>query len=165
MTSPFRALLIPCALTCLLLAACSPSSAPRDDASSSPEPTMDTGADAPRKVGAADQPPADARAGMACMMSGTLSMMGITQEVQDCMSTSGGMPEADFKSACEGLVGALGGNGSIEYIDTCPTPAQGRCLNIGGSGLDAYYYKRQADDLANLPRSCSALGGRWASAD
>lgn len=98
---------------------------------------------------------------MACMMSGTIEILGVKQQARDCMVLANDMPEADFRKACTSLAGLLAG-GTIEYIDRCPTPAQGICRNFNGSGLDGYYYKRTAEDVAStLPRSCTAMGGTW----
>lgn len=162
MRSLFGRSIVFCALSGLLLSACS--QAPQD-AGAPPAAGVETpeqSVDAEVPVVARD---VDQSAGMACVMSGTISVMGITEEVEDCMSTDGAMPEADFRAACTNLAGAMGGSARIDYVDSCPTPAQGTCRNFAGSGLDAYYYKRRADDVATLPRSCSALGGTWASAN
>ena len=101
----------------------------------------------------------------ACVISGKVTLFGVTHDIRDCMASTGRYSVAEFKKHCEGLANAFNGTGNapakLEYLPACPRPAQGSCRNVLGSGLDGYYYQRTADDLAQLPASCAAGGGRW----
>lgn len=102
----------------------------------------------------------------ACMLSGRIELPGVSEDVRDCMQSNGRFSQAEFRRACEGLANALTGSGNapakIEYLDKCPTPAQGSCRNFMNTGMDAYYYQRT--ELASLPGSCSSVGGTWVPA-
>ena len=103
----------------------------------------------------------------ACMIEGEFNLMGTVIKSRDCMQTSDKTPEAQFKQSCEALAqtsAQLGGKaGKVTYSETCPKPAQGICKNFMRSGNDAYYYERDAEDLAGLPKGCGIGGGTWAS--
>ena len=102
----------------------------------------------------------------ACMLSGRITLMGMSEDVRDCMQSNGKYSVAEFQRACEGLANALVGGGNaparIDYIARCPSPAQGSCRNFMNTGMDAYYYQRT--ELASLPGSCSGVGGTWVPA-
>ena len=99
----------------------------------------------------------------ACTLSGRVTIAGHTENIRDCMQSNGSLSVAEFQQACNGLANGLNQTGNapakIEYSNRCPTPAQGSCRNFMGSGMDAFYYQRT--DLAPLPGSCAATGGRW----
>ncbi|MGO3743098.1 hypothetical protein [Kerstersia sp.] len=103
----------------------------------------------------------------ACMIEGSFNLMGQTIKSRDCMQADPAEREAAFKSSCEQLANtsaAMGGAaGKITYMAQCTTPAQGVCHGLAGTQRDAYYYERNADDLAALPASCAQLGGRWSN--
>lgn len=99
----------------------------------------------------------------ACTLSGKVTIAGHTENIRDCMQSNGSLSVAEFQQACNGLANGLNQTGNapakIEYSNRCPTPAQGSCRNFMNSGMDAFYYQRT--DLAPLPGSCAATGGRW----
>lgn len=99
----------------------------------------------------------------ACTLSGRVTIAGHTEDIRDCMQSNGSLSVAEFQQACQGLANGLNQTGNapakIEYSNRCPTPAQGSCRNFMNSGMDAFYYQRT--DLAPLPGSCAATGGRW----
>lgn len=99
----------------------------------------------------------------ACTLSGKVTIAGHTEDIRDCMQSNGSLSVAEFQQACQGLANGLNQTGNapakIEYSNRCPTPAQGSCRNFMNSGMDAFYYQRT--DLAPLPGSCAAAGGRW----
>lgn len=101
----------------------------------------------------------------ACQLSGSIQVLGLREDVRDCMQSNGKYSVAEFHKACEGLANALVGGGNaparIDYMGSCPTPAQGSCKNVLNTGLDGFYYQRGADNLAALPASCTGAGGTW----
>ncbi|MET3007940.1 hypothetical protein ABXT00_00950 [Stenotrophomonas koreensis] len=113
----------------------------------------------------AQQPARRGSAGpvQACTLSGRVTIAGHTEDIRDCMQSNGSLSVAEFQQACQGLANGLNQTGNapakIEYSNRCPTPAQGSCRNFMNSGMDAFYYQRT--DLAPLPGSCAATGGRW----
>lgn len=103
----------------------------------------------------------------ACLLEGTFLIMGQVIPTKDCMENRG-LSEAQFHSSCDSLLsaGAMAGapDGKLTYLRACPPSPQGICRSLSGSPLDAYYYKRSAEDLAGLPDSCRALHGTWEAA-
>ena len=101
----------------------------------------------------------------ACMIAGEFNIAGQVIRSRDCTEAKASVPRDTFVAYCEGLANTskmFGGKaGTITYSETCPTPSQGSCKNFARSGYDAYYYERTADDLADLPESCTLAGGRW----
>lgn len=99
----------------------------------------------------------------ACTLSGKITLMGVTEDIRDCMQSAGTYSVAEFQQACQGLANGLSHTGNapatIQYSTRCPTPAQGSCRNFMNSGMDAFYYQRT--ELGSLPRSCTTAGGRW----
>lgn len=101
----------------------------------------------------------------ACMITGRITVLGMNEEARDCMQSKSRYSVAEFRRSCEGLAKGLTGLGnapaSVDYIGSCPTPAQGSCRNFMGTGLDAFYYQRRPDDVASLPNACALAGGSW----
>ena len=99
----------------------------------------------------------------ACMLSGRIELLGVSEDVRDCMQSNSTYSVAEFQKACEGLAHALTSSGNapakIDYLSACPTPSQGSCRNFMNTGMDAFYYQRT--ELASLPGSCSGAGGTW----
>ncbi len=106
----------------------------------------------------------------ACIIAGrvVIPALGVDEDVRDCMQSNGKYSVAEFKKACEGLGDAFVQMGSvpakIEYVQRCPTPAQGSCRNMGNTGMDGFYYQRHGENLASLPASCTSMGGTWVPA-
>lgn len=103
----------------------------------------------------------------ACVIEGSFRLLGKTTEIKDCAQAKPGESQADFTKHCTDLASAtaaLGGKaGNITWVPQCPKPTQGICKNYMKAGRDAYYYKRSADDLKDLPASCKQTGGQWTS--
>jgi hypothetical protein len=112
---------------------------------------------------AADTATAGAR--RACMIAGTITVLGESIRSRDCMQIAGTSTEQDLARACEGLADGLKQAGSapaeVTYMEACPSPSQGVCRNIFGGRFDGHYYERTADSLEGLPQSCSMGGGTW----
>lgn len=109
----------------------------------------------------------------ACLLEGRLRLEGMSADIRDCIENTG-MTETQFHATCErhleeakALATSVGGRideARIGWMERCPRPAQGMCRNYAGGPLNALYYRRTAEDLANLPAGCSALGGEWVEA-
>lgn len=101
----------------------------------------------------------------ACMIAGTITLLGESVRSRDCMQIAGTSTEQDLIRACEGLADGLKQAGSapaeVTYMDACPSPSQGVCRNIFGGRFDGHYYERTADSLESLPQGCSMGGGTW----
>lgn len=101
----------------------------------------------------------------ACTIDGKFELFGQTIESKDCLEMNDPKAIDKLKSYCGELASAsekMGGTaGTVTYSATCPKPAQGACLNVGGKAINTFYYKRSADDLAALPQSCAMIGGTW----
>lgn len=108
---------------------------------------------------------APATGGRACMISGSFRIAGQTIRSRDCIAAKAGADRAALDNTCTQLAqvsAQFGGEaGRVEYMDSCPAPAQGACHNFMRSGYDAHYYERAPDDLADLPESCRRSGGEW----
>ena len=100
----------------------------------------------------------------ACLMEGSFTMLGQTTEIKDCMD-SGGVAKEQFVEACEGISNAAVAFGAeparITYLAACPDGAQGSCKGLFGSPMTAYYYKRDAETLADTKNGWVAQGGEW----
>lgn len=100
----------------------------------------------------------------ACLMEGSFTMLGQTTEIKDCME-SGGVAKEKFVEACEGISNAAVAFGAeparITYLAACPGGAQGSCKGLFGSPMTAFYYKRDAETLADSKKGCVAQGGEW----
>lgn len=103
----------------------------------------------------------------ACLIEGTMEIMGKTIYSKDCMQADPNEDENKFKNSCEKLAQAgmaFGGKpGKVTYLPACIKPSQGICVGMAGSRRDAYYYARSAEDLITLPKSCEMMGGKWTS--
>lgn len=148
------------ALGVCLAAGCTPADAPQaqTDASNAQGVT-----DAPH---AAPAPHTVAPGTRACMIAGEFELMGQRIRSRDCLQAAADVSDASHREACEGLAqtsAQMGGTaGEVTYMETCPTPAQGSCKGLfGQQSMHAFYYEREADDLATLPQSCAASGGTW----
>jgi len=103
----------------------------------------------------------------ACMIAGEFVLMGKRIRSRDCLQAGAGVAEANHRQICQSLAqtsAQMGGKaGEITWLDACPSPSQGSCKGLfGQKSMQAFYYERQADDLATLPESCRMLGGTWA---
>jgi hypothetical protein len=109
--------------------------------------------------------PGSPKATSACLLEGSLTLLGMTTEIKDCAQNDGRLPKAELEQYCEGLSQAavqLGGTPSkITYLPACPPAPQGSCTGarIIPAGITAYYYKR--DDLTGVKSSCETNGGVW----
>lgn len=101
----------------------------------------------------------------ACMISGSVEFEGEAFSYRDCMQITDSSLEETLKGHCEALYEmntAMESDASeLEFLAACPEPPQGACENFTGTGFDAYYYDRTADDIAALRQSCNAIGGSW----
>lgn len=102
----------------------------------------------------------------ACMIAGEMEIVGRRVRSRDCLQADGSVADATHREICEGLAqftAELGGQaGEVSYIDACPMPVQGSCKGLfGQASMHAFYYEREADDLASLPESCRMGGGTW----
>ena len=100
----------------------------------------------------------------ACLMEGSLTLMGKTTEIKDCLQNNG-IDAARFKETCQSISDmtvAFGGPpAKITYMDACPKPAQASCEGFFGKPMTSFYYKRDAELLANSKKGCEAQGGKW----
>ncbi|RXR06316.1 hypothetical protein [Pseudoxanthomonas composti] len=102
----------------------------------------------------------------ACMIAGEFKLMGRTIRSRDCMRAPRTQDQAVFRQQCNALAETSGkiGNGkpgTVAWLEDCPRPAQGSCLGMAGGQMDGFYYERDAEGLAGLPESCTAMGGGW----
>ena len=100
----------------------------------------------------------------ACLMEGSFTMLGQTTQIKDCME-SGDVAQEQIVETCEGISNAAVAFGAepakITYLAACPSGAQGSCKGLFGSPMTAYYYKRDAETLADTKKGCVAQGGEW----
>jgi hypothetical protein len=148
------------ALGVWLVAACAPADAPQAETGA---PSAQAVTDAAH---AAPAPDTAAPGTKACMIAGEFELMGRRIRSRDCLQAGADIADASHREACEGLAqtsAQMGGTaGEVTYMETCPTPAQGSCKGLFGQpSMHAFYYEREADDLATLPQSCAAIGGTW----
>jgi hypothetical protein len=114
---------------------------------------------------AAPGAPSATSATSACLLEGSLTLLGKTTEIKDCAQNDGRLSKSELEQYCEGLSQAgvqLGATPSkITYLNACPSAAQGSCsgARIIPAGVTAYYYKR--DDLTGVKSSCETNGGVW----
>lgn len=97
----------------------------------------------------------------ACLFDG--SVRG--NPIKDCMFSEN-MADEQFKQMCSGLArfgNALGATmPTITYLKECPANPQATCaMTKKGQKLKAYYYKRDAQLLADSQKSCTKMGGVW----
>ncbi len=100
----------------------------------------------------------------ACMLEGSVSLMGVSLEINDCLQNKGLAP-AKFTETCTAMskmyVPMGGQPAKITYVASCPTPAQGICENMARQPLDSYHYSTDAGTLTGASASCSQSGGSW----
>lgn len=100
----------------------------------------------------------------ACLLEGSITLMGVTTEIKDCMENNG-IPKENFLETCEGIAGAAAAMGAppakVSYLAACPKGALGACEGLFGAPLTAYYYKKDAQELADTKQGCLAQGGEW----
>lgn len=103
-----------------------------------------------------------AKANEACLLETNAVMMGIELDIKDCMQNAG-MAQEDFKAQCEAMsqaVVSMGGPAAkITYMDSCPTPFQGKCDVKETANMVFYYYKRAADEFPGIASSCELMEG------
>ncbi|KAB7772555.1 hypothetical protein CKY51_00125 [Xanthomonas maliensis] len=100
----------------------------------------------------------------ACLLEGKFTFMGQALDIKDCIQNRG-EPHPRLVQACDGIAATATGMGApapkTTWLAACPPAAQGRCQGMAGSKLDAYYYKRSAQDLPQTRASCTAMKGTW----
>jgi hypothetical protein len=101
----------------------------------------------------------------ACMIESTYFTQDLAIQMRDCMQAPLSITEEALRTQCTKLAAiapSMGGKArSLEYMESCPAPAQAACMNYMHSGNDAYYYERQPNDLMLLPKACASRGGTW----
>ncbi|HJW54684.1 MAG TPA: hypothetical protein VJ577_05360 [Burkholderiaceae bacterium] len=99
----------------------------------------------------------------ACLLEGSFKFAGKTTEIRDCLQ-NGGIDQKQFLEQCKGIakIGAgLGAPPKVSYLGACPANPLAVCEGMFGQPLASYYYKRNAQDLADAKSSCIAQGGKW----
>jgi hypothetical protein len=100
----------------------------------------------------------------ACLMEGSITMMGKKTEMKDCMENNG-FPQAQFVEACNNMGKATAGLGGppakVTFMAACPPQQQGACVGLFKQPLTGYYYKREEKLLATTKTSCVEQGGKW----
>lgn len=99
----------------------------------------------------------------ACLLEGKATIMEQSLDIKDCLMNNG-VSEEKFKGVCDGLIKMLapmGGDVKINYMKACPSPAQGACVGLFGQPMTSYYYKRDAELMADTKKACLAQGGKW----
>lgn len=99
----------------------------------------------------------------ACLLEGKLSFGGETTEIMDCMHNRG-VPTDQFKQTCEGLAqlgAAFGAPPKLTFMESCPKGWQGACNGLFGQPVEAFYYKRTAQDIADTENGCKLQQGKW----
>lgn len=97
----------------------------------------------------------------ACLLEGSITLMGQTTEIKDCMQGNKGTDPDDVKKMCESLAKMGAGFGSppkVTYMAECPKPAQASCQT---TMIHSFYYKRNAEDLVATKESCDYQKGKW----
>lgn len=100
----------------------------------------------------------------ACLLEGSFAFAGQKLDIKDCLENNG-VPKARFQETCKSLAEATVGMGLPAAKNTpmaaCPAQPQGACEGLFGAKMTAYYYKRDAQSLADTKTSCAAQGGKW----
>jgi hypothetical protein len=100
----------------------------------------------------------------ACLIEGSMTMMGKKTEMKDCMENIG-IAQAQFVEACNKMGNATAGMGGppakVTFMAACPPQPQGACEGLFKQPLTGYYYKRGEKSLASTKTSCVAQGGKW----
>jgi hypothetical protein len=90
----------------------------------------------------------------ACLLEGSITLLGTTSEIKDCAQNDGRLSIAQLQQYCQSLsdIGAqLGATpAKITYLSACPTEPQGSCTGgaVLPAGITAYYYTRP--DVASV---------------
>ncbi len=103
----------------------------------------------------------------ACVVEAPKLAIDETIHVKECLTAAATETESAFQSACEQLpiaqVKYQTEKSTIVFVDRCPMPAQGVCVNGMGDGRSAYYYNRSATEMTVIPPACQNAGGTWKS--
>lgn len=102
---------------------------------------------------------------VSCLIEGSFTFLGATNEVKDCMENKGGLTQSEIKSACEGLANTsamMGGQaGKVSYMGSCPMQPIAVCDDVPRKGVSSFYYKAAPNRGASeLKSSCAGLGGK-----
>lgn len=108
--------------------------------------------------------PLVAAADKACLLEGSFTMMGVTTDIKDCLMNTG-VAQDMFIENCKGMAAAGAAFGAapakVTYLGACPAGQQAACEGLFGAPMTAYYYKRDAQSLADTRQGCLAAGGTW----
>jgi hypothetical protein len=100
----------------------------------------------------------------ACLIEGSMNVLGKRIDIRDCLQNDG-IPKEQFLENCKGIAGAAAAMGAppskITYLAACPAAAQASCKGLLGAPLSAFYYKQDAEALADAKKSCLGEGGKW----
>ena len=100
----------------------------------------------------------------ACLMEGSFTLMGQTTEVKDCIKNNG-MPHEQFIEMCQSISNTATAMGApapkITYKMNCNANEQASCESPFHAPVTFYYYKRDAESLANAKKGCSLQQGKW----
>ncbi len=100
----------------------------------------------------------------ACLLEGSFTLMGQKIEAKDCMLNTGA-PQQHFIESCKGLAEAGKAFGApaakLTWLSACPAKSQGICEGLLGAPMNVYYYKKDAQALADTQRACVSQGGKW----
>ncbi|MGO1070765.1 hypothetical protein [Lysobacter sp. CA199] len=99
-------------------------------------------------------------AGVACHIEGQVG----GQIINECTESALPIPEAQMKEQCNGQIPGLeqlGGEANATLVAACPAGANGVCDSPMGAQAKIYYYKRNAEQLATIQRSCEMQRGKW----
>ncbi|UJB18977.1 MULTISPECIES: hypothetical protein [Lysobacter] len=101
-----------------------------------------------------------AQAASACHVEGQVAGMVINECTQSLQPIS----DEQLKQQCNGKVPGLeelGGQANARLVPACPSGAKGVCESPMGAQAKIHYYKRSAEELANLQRACQMQRGKW----
>ncbi len=124
-----------------------------------------TSADTPASSSPTSSSPTAPNDAKACLLEGSITLLGVTSEIKDCAQNNGDLSLAQLKQYCESLseIGAqLGATpAKITYLGACPSGQQGSCTGatLLPTGITAYYYARP--DVPSVKASCESSGGAW----
>lgn len=99
-----------------------------------------------------------------CLLEGNFKIGNLPLIISDCAENRT-MPKEAFREACAGMSEfTLAGEtykARVTFSSACPPAPQGTCEGLFGGAMNASYYKRDAQTLADTRRSCLAQQGRW----